>query len=142
MGGRRSRDVAQGVIPTEPLRWAVVRVSLDPVAGHEQGGTRRAVVVSYEPFHRSGLATVCPITAARPDARYPGEVEIPVGVAGQTRRGVILCHELRTVDLERIAGPPDGRLLDPALRRAVRTALAHHLGLDIPAVGDGALAAR
>jgi hypothetical protein len=28
---------------------------------------------------------------------------------------------------------------DPLLRRAVRAALAHHLGLDIPAVGDGAL---
>jgi len=134
--------VAQGVIPAEPLRWAVVRVALDPVAGHEQGGTRRALVVSYEPFHRSGLATVCPITAARPDARYPGEVEIPAGVAGQTRPGVILCQPLRTISLARVVGPPDGRLVDPALRRAVRAALAHHLGLDVPAVGDGALAAR
>jgi mRNA interferase MazF len=134
--------VAKGVIPAEPLRWAVVRVSFDPVAGHEQGGTRRALVVSYEPFHRSGLATACPITAARADARYPGEVEIPAGIAGQTRPGVILCQQLRTISLARVVGPPDGRLADPALRRAVRAALAHHLGLDIPAVGDGALVAR
>ena len=130
------------MIPGEPLRWAVVRVALDPVAGHEQGGTRRALVVSYEPFHRAGLATVCPITAARAEARYPGEVVIPAGVAGQTRPGVILCQQFRTISLARIAGPPDGRLVDPALRRAVRAALAHHLGLDIPAVGDGARAAR
>lgn len=123
-----------------PLRWAVIRVRLDPARGHEQGGTRRALVVSYEPFHRSGLATVCPITAARDDARYPGEVALPVGMAGQTRAGVILCHQLRTIALKRVFGAPEGRISDAGIRRAVRVALAHHLGLDIPAVGDGAIA--
>ncbi len=122
-----------------PLRWAVVRVALDPTAGHEQGGTRRALVVSYEPFHRSGLATVCPITASRDEVRYPGEVVIPVGEAGQTRPGVILCQQLRTISLERVVGEPDGRVTDAGLRRAVRLGLAHHLGLDIPAIGDGAV---
>jgi len=131
--------VAPGVTPAGPLRWAVVRVVLDPAVDHEQAGTRRALVVSYEPFHRSGLATVCPITTARADPRYPGEVAIAAGVAGQTRDGVILSQQIRTISLERVVGPPDGRVADPVLRRAVRAALAHHLGLDIPAVGDGAL---
>jgi mRNA interferase MazF len=131
--------VAAGITPAGPLRWAVVRVALDPATGHEQGGTRRALVVSYEPFHHAGLATVCPITATRDEARYPGEVAIPVGTAGQTRPGVVLCQQVRTISLERVVGAPDGRLTDPELRRAVRLALAHHLGLDIPAVGDGAL---
>jgi mRNA-degrading endonuclease toxin of MazEF toxin-antitoxin module len=132
--------VATGLTAGEPLRWAVVRVALDPTAGHEQGGLWRALVVSYEPFHRSGLATVCPITAARVHPRYPGEVAIPSGAAGQGRPGVILCQQLRTIALERVVGPPEGRLADPVLRRAVRSALAHHLGLDIPAIGDGASA--
>ncbi len=123
-----------------PLRWAVIRVGLDPARGHEQGGTRRALVVSYEPFHRSGLATVCPISAARDEVRYPGEVALPVGMAGQTRAGVILCRQLRTIALERVAGAPEGRISDAGTRRAVRLALAHHLGLDIPPVGDGAIA--
>jgi mRNA interferase MazF len=131
--------VAASVTAAGPLRWAVFRVVQDPAMGHEHGGMRRALVVSYEPFHSSGLATVCPITAARGEARYPGEVAIPVGAAGQTRPGVILCQQLRTISLERLAGPSDGRVTDPRLRRAVRTALAHHLGLDIPGVGDGAL---
>jgi mRNA-degrading endonuclease toxin of MazEF toxin-antitoxin module len=121
------------------MRWAVVRVGLDPATGHEQGGTRRALVVSYDPFHRSGLATVCPITASRHEARYPGEVVIPSGEAGQTRPGVILCQQLRTISLGRVVGEPEGRVADASLRRSVRLALAHHLGLDIPAVGDGAL---
>ena len=121
-----------------PLRWSVVIVDLDPVQGHEQAGERRALVVSYEPFHRSGLATVCPITAARSEARYPGDIPIRAGEAGQTRDGVILVSQVRTVSLRRVRSAPIGVVQDPALRRAVRGALAHHLGLDIPAIADGA----
>lgn len=123
---------------TGPLRWAVVIVDLDPTQGHEQAGERRALVVSYEPFHRSGLATVCPITAARADARYPGDVAIPVGEAGQTRPGVILTSQMRTISLRRVRSRPIGIVVDPTMRRAVRFALAHHLGLDVPGIGDGA----
>ncbi len=121
-----------------PLRWAVVMVDLDPVEGHEQAGRRRALVVSYEPFHRSGLMTVCPITAARSEARYPGDIPNPVGQVGQTKSGVIVVSQLRTVSVSRVTGAPVGYLGDSRLRRAVRVALAHHLGLDIPGVADGA----
>lgn len=120
------------------LRWGVVIVDLDPVRGHAQAGTRRALVVSYEPFHRSSLMTVCPITAARSTERYPGDVAVPKGVAGQTKPGVIACSQLRTISSRRIGRVPVGYLTDAALRRRVRAALAHHLGLDIPAVVDSA----
>ena len=121
-----------------PLRWAVVIVDLDPVQGHEQAGERRALVVSYEPFHRSGLVTVCPVSAARAAARYPGDVAIPSGEAGQTRDGVIVASQVRTVSLRRVRGAPLGTVTDRRIRAQVRRALAHHLGLDIPAIGDGA----
>jgi mRNA interferase MazF len=119
-----------------PLRWAVVIVDLDPVEGHEQAGERRALVVSYEPFHRSGLATVCPITAARAEPRYPGEVPIASGEAGQTRDGVVLTSQVRTISLRRVRSAPLGVVTDAGVRRSVRAALAHHLGLDIPALAD------
>jgi mRNA interferase MazF len=135
--------VAQAVgLP--PLRWAVVIVALDPTQGHEQAGERRALVVSYEAFHRSGLLTVCPITAARETARYPGEVAIPAGEAGQTKPGLILCAQVRTISVRRIratgilSGGGVAYLTDPRIRSAVRAALRHHLGLDIPPVSDGA----
>lgn len=127
-----------------PLRWAVVIVSHDPVEGHEQSGARRVLVVSAEPYHRSGMMTICPITAARADARYPGEVPIPSGEAGQTKDGVVLCHQPRTISLRRItasqlvAGGGVRYLTDPEIRRSVRDALSHHLGLDIPSIADGA----
>jgi mRNA interferase MazF len=123
---------------TGPLRWSVVIVDLDPIQGHEQAGKRRALVVSYEPFHRSGLATVCPITTARDAPRYPGDVAIRAGEAGQTRDGVIVTSQVRTISLRRVRSTPLGAVTDRLVRRAVRAGLAHHLGLDIPAIADGA----
>jgi mRNA-degrading endonuclease toxin of MazEF toxin-antitoxin module len=135
--------VAQAVgLP--PLRWAVVIVGLDPVEGHEQAGERRALVVSYEAFHRSGLLTVCPISAARETPRYPDEVAITTGEAGQTKPGLILCAQVRTISARRIRATgilPGGGvayLTDPRIRSAVRAALRHQLGLDIPPLSDGA----
>ena len=126
-----------------PLRWAVLDLDFEPVVGHEQGGQRRALVVSYEPFHRAGRATVCPITAARGEPRYANEVPIPIGIADQTRPGVILCHQVRTISLLRASRAVNGLTLlpyvtDPGIRLAVRRALQHQLGLDIPGRLDGA----
>jgi mRNA-degrading endonuclease toxin of MazEF toxin-antitoxin module len=135
--------VAPGVAGP-PLRWAVVIVDLDPTEGHEQAASRRALVVSYEAFHRSGLLTVCPISAARERPRYPGEVAIPAGEGGQTKDGLILCAQVRTISVRRIRASgilPDGGIAyvaDPRIRSGVRAALRHHLGLDIPPMSDGA----
>ena len=86
------------------------------------------------------MATVCPITTRPP--RYPGEVPIPAGHAGQTKDGLVLTHQVRTVDLRRVSAfEIAGRrqlVNDPQVRRAVRSALAHHLGLDVPGAADGA----
>ena len=115
-------------------------VDFDPTVGHEQAGQQRALVVSYEAFHASGMAAVCPISA-RP-ARYPGEVHIGQGHAGQTKDAVILCHQVRTLDLERVTSfELAGRVqhvTDASIRRDVRMALSHHLGLDLQSIADGA----
>lgn len=122
------------------LRWAVVIVDLDPAQGHEQAGTRRALIVSYEAFHRSGMAAVCPMSAR--SAEYPGEVAIPRGHAGQTADAVILCHQVRTIDLSPVTAYRVGGqvqyVTSPDIRRAVHDALSHQLGLDLPAAMDGA----
>lgn len=136
--------MAEAVGP--PLRWAVVVVRLDRPDEAEAPSERRAIVVSYEAFHRSGQLTVCPITAARATPRYPGEVAIPIGEAGQTKDGLILCAQARTVSIGRVRltgilpGGGIAYLSDPRIRAAVRAALRHHLGLDIPPLSDGAAA--
>src|SRR5580765_6555566 len=121
---------------TRSLRWAVLIVRLDPVEGHEQAGTRRGLAVSYEAFHRSGLLTICPITAAR-DVRSPHAVAIPSGEAGLTERGVILCHQIRTISASRIERPV-GVVMNPEIRSGVRSALAAQFGLDRSPYKDGA----
>lgn len=125
---------------TAPARWGIVLIDLDPTVGHEQAGTRRALVVSREPFHRSGMATICPISARPP--RYPAEVAIPAGEAGQTLDAAILCHQVRTIDVRRVTalqiGGRERLVTDPGIRAAVRQALARHLGLDLLAELDGA----
>ncbi len=122
------------------LRWAIVLIDFDPARGHEQQGIRRGLVVSYEAFHRSGMATVCPITTRPP--KYPGEISIPAGQAGQTKDGLILVHQVRTMDLARVTafviGGEAQSLSDPMARRRVRDNLSHHLGLDLPPEMDGA----
>lgn len=121
-------------------RWGVVLIDFDPSVGHEQAGVRRALIVSRDPFHRSGMATVCPISARAP--RYPAEVAIPSGHAGQTLDASILCHQIRTIDLRRVTALEIGGrrqdVTDPAIREAVRAALARQLGLDLAAALDGA----
>jgi mRNA-degrading endonuclease toxin of MazEF toxin-antitoxin module len=89
------------------------------------------------------MITVCPITTRRDTPRYPNEVAIPIGEAGQTRSGVILCHQVRTVSLRRArsmleSGARLNYVTDSGIRRAVRDALGRQLGLDIPPNEDGA----
>jgi len=126
------------------LRWAIAIVDLDPAIGHEQAGRRRALIVSNEAFHRAGLIMVCPITTAWATPRYPGDVAIPKGHAGQTEDAVILCSQVRTISVQRIkaadviAGGGVRYVADATIRSHVRAALSHHLGLDIPGPADGA----
>ena len=72
------------------------------------------------------------------------DVPIPGGEAGQTKPGVILCHQVRTVSLTRAramvrrTGDRVHYVTDPAIRAQVREALRRHFGLDLPATLDGA----
>jgi mRNA-degrading endonuclease toxin of MazEF toxin-antitoxin module len=129
---------------TDPaLRWAVLLVQLDPAEGHEQAGQRPVLVISYEPFHNLGLLTIVPITSARSTPRLPGDVAIPAGEAGLNRSGVIICSQIRTISVRRVVtrravGGALRYVASRTIRRQVREALAHHVGLDIRAAIDGA----
>jgi mRNA interferase MazF len=77
-----------------PDRGEVVRISFDPQAGHEQAGTRPALVLSPKAYNdRVGLALLCHITTRIKG--YPFEVRIPEGLPVA---GVILADQVKNFD--------------------------------------------
>ena len=51
-----------------------------------------------------------------------------------------MTSQVRTKSMRGIRSERVGAVVDPSIRHAVRAALAHQLGLDIPSIGDGARA--
>ena len=80
-----------------PKRGDIVRLDFDPSAGHEQQGTRPALVLSPEAFNRFGMALACPVTHGGAFARGRAWT-VPLANAGLITDGVVLCNQLRTVD--------------------------------------------
>ena len=80
-----------------PKRGDLVRLDFDPSAGHEQRGTRPALVLSPEAFNHFGMALACPVTHGGAFARGKAWT-VPLDGAGLQTDGVVLCNQVRTVD--------------------------------------------
>ena len=80
-----------------PRRGDVVRLDFDPASGHEQQGTRPALILSPVAFNRFGMALACPITRGGAFARGKAWT-VPLAGAGLATDGVVLCNQVRTVD--------------------------------------------
>src|SRR4030042_535361 len=77
-----------------PDRGDVVRISMNPQAGHEQAGRRTALVLSPAAYNgKVGLAILCPITSQVKG--YPFEVAIP---ASLPVAGVVLSDQAKSLD--------------------------------------------
>lgn len=107
-----------------PERGDFVHVDFDPQAGHEQAGSRFALVLSPQAFNKAtGFAFVAPITGRKKG--YPFEVDVP---GGQRCYGVILVDQTRSLDWRarrlKVVGRASDGLLHEVLAR-----LAPILGL-------------
>lgn len=77
-----------------PARGDLAWLEFTPQAGHEQAGTRPALVISPREYNRRvGLALFCPITSQVKG--YPFEVALP---AGLRVHGVVLADQLKSLD--------------------------------------------
>jgi mRNA interferase MazF len=77
-----------------PDRGDVVRVNFSPQAGHEQGGTRPALVLSPREYNsKTGMLIGCPITNKAKG--YSTEEPIAEGLEV---KGVILSSHVRSLD--------------------------------------------
>ena len=76
----------------------IIEIDADSAVGHEQQGRRPAFVVSIDAFQESGLAIVCPLTTHGGRAAKPrSDLEVPVP-PGFAVAGVILSHQVKTID--------------------------------------------
>ena len=80
-----------------PRRGDLVRLAFDPSSGHEQQGTRPALILSPEAFNRFGMALACPITRGGAFARGKAWA-VPLAGLGLATDGVVLCNQVRTLD--------------------------------------------
>jgi mRNA interferase MazF len=85
-----------------PGRGEVWRVELDPVRGHEQGGSRPALVISNDIFNQSAadLVVVVPITTKGRPIRSFLQIDPPEG--GLKQVSFIICDQVRTVARSRL----------------------------------------
>jgi mRNA interferase ChpB len=80
-------------------RGDIVSVPLDPTIGHEQRGTRPALVLTTKDFNKLGDVLVAPITQGGDFARYAGFAVTLTGTGCKTQ-GVALVNKIRMLDLE------------------------------------------
>lgn len=98
-----------------------MRLNLNPTAGREQQGDfRPALVLTPAAYNATGLAVIAPITQGGDFARYAG-FAVTLSGGGTETQGVILCNQIRSVDLEargakRIESVPDF-VIDDTLAR-------------------------
>ncbi len=77
-----------------PRRGDFIRLNFDPQAGHEQMGSRPAIVLSHTSFNRKmGFVFVCPISTTK--RRNPFYVPIP---ESEKVTGIIMADQLRSLD--------------------------------------------
>ena len=110
-----------------PKRGEIWQVSLEPVAGHEIGKTRPAVVISNDKNNEySSTVTLIPITASI-EKIYPFEVFISGEDSGLPLDSKIKCNQIRTVDKLRLLKLV-GKISTEIIKK-VEEALLIHIGI-------------
>jgi mRNA interferase ChpB len=85
-------------------RGEIYEVVLDPVLGKEQNGKRPVLIVSPTAFNqKTGVQIVAPITNGGNYARN-NSFSISLMGTGTETTGVILCNQLRTLDIKERKG--------------------------------------
>ncbi|MDQ3814514.1 MAG: type II toxin-antitoxin system PemK/MazF family toxin, partial [Armatimonadota bacterium] len=79
----------------KPLRGEVWRAELDPVRGHEQGGTRPVLIVSDDAFNTGPAALCIALPFTSKDKRIPWHVAVAPPEGGLTMPSWIKCEDIR-----------------------------------------------
>jgi len=87
---------------SEPLRGDVWDLHLDPIKGHEQAGSRPALILSVDLFNEgpADLVVIVPLTRTQRNIRWHVSVRPPEGGLGA--ESFIQCENVRSVSKLRL----------------------------------------
>jgi mRNA-degrading endonuclease toxin of MazEF toxin-antitoxin module len=100
-------------------RGDIYFVDLDPTQGREQRGHRPVFVVTPAAFNAIAAPLVAPITTGGAFARHRG-FAVDLSPHAQRVQGVVLCNQLRTLDLV----ARNGRFVESAPSTVIEDVLA------------------
>jgi mRNA interferase MazF len=83
-------------------RGEVWLVDLNPIRGHEQAGTRPALVVSADEFNHGPAGLVIVVPMATTERGIPLHVSVDPPEAGVDRRSFIKCEDVRSISEQRL----------------------------------------
>jgi mRNA interferase MazF len=89
-------------MPARPSRGELWDVRLGPARGHEQAGSRPALVVSTDAFNHgpAGLVVVLPLTTRRKGIPFHVAIEPPEG--GVRTQSFVKPEDIRAISVERL----------------------------------------
>ena len=80
-------------------RGEIWHVDLNPTRGREQANPRYVLILTPREFNALGTPVVAPITSGGSFARDKG-LAVSLTGAGTNATGVVLCHQIRALDLK------------------------------------------
>ena len=103
---------------------------MDPVVGSEQGKSRPVLVISEDCINDLlNIVNVLPITTKKAGRNiYPNEVLITAEKSGLEKDSIILCHQIRTLDKQRLS-MIYGTINDNHIQEKTIDALCFQLGI-------------
>lgn len=112
-------------------KWSIFRANLDPVIGSEQGKSRPVLVISEDEINELlNTVNIIPITSRKTGRKiYPNEVLIPANNFGLLNESILLCHQIRTIDLKRLS-QQYGHISDTNLQAEIIISLCFQLGIE------------
>lgn len=112
-------------------KWHIYWVSLDPVTGSEQSGTRPVLVISNDAVNEVlPVATILPISSVKIGSYiYPTEVFLPKDKSSLPKDSVIMIHQIKTISKERILNQI-GSINDENIKNAINDAMKNYFELD------------
>lgn len=103
-------------------RGDIYTVDLDPTRGKDQRGRRPVLIITRAEFNAHNPPLVCPISSDGVGMRLAG-FTVSLAATGLKTTGVVLCSQMRTLDIRERRGRRIERVPDEIMSEVLATLL-------------------